>query len=536
MDNAQEDLSEHEVAEIRRQVRHIIASEVFAKSRRLQGFLSYVVEESLAGRGERLNQHDIAQRVFERDESFDPTVDAIVRVEAGRLRTKLREYYLDERPGDGPVITLQRGSYRARFDLGAGQERGLDEAAAASGDAATPSPSRVVPGRTAVNEEPVVVVLPFLNLSSDEEYEYLADGICEDLITDLSALSGVKVIARQSSFAYRGSGLRIQDIAAQLRADYVVEGSVRKAGAHLRINVQLIDATSETHLWAVRKDIPLEDVFVVQEEINQAIAAELKLTIAPGARPPTTNVEAYDYVLLGMKEARRYTDEGIQRSNYCFRRAIDLDEDYAEAIARLSFNHVFRWISGWEKSFTDTVHEGVRLARQASEIGRGSALCQTSLSWSLMWSGQHDEAIAVARLALDLGRSSVDTLERTSLLYSWSRSFTEAGRLLEQAIRLNPLEPYNFQWAMIHFMQGDYGAAIPLLEASLDRNPRFLPSLLYLGASFGLTGQLQARRDVAAEIAANSPDYRLEDERYLAIRFSEDRDRFVRGLKAIGLK
>jgi len=243
--------NEQERSAIRDQLSTVLESALFVHAERLGRFLRFVVEETLAGRADRLNQFAIAIDVFDRDETFDPTIDAIVRVEAGRLRSKLLEYY-DDLGGDDPIrIELPKRSYAATFR----QRSGRDE----SRSAAAAELDREVYARDGLAEttelaEPTIAVLPFVNMSLDPEQEYFADGVTEDLITDLSRLPGIAVISRHSTFTYKGTAATVQQVCEELGANLVLEGSVRKVGNTVRITAQLIDGSSGQHLWAQRYD------------------------------------------------------------------------------------------------------------------------------------------------------------------------------------------------------------------------------------------------------------------------------------------
>ena len=344
--------SEQEEGAIREQLNGVLENVLFAHAERLSRFLKFVVDETLDGRADRLNQYAIAIQVFDRDETFDPSVDVIVRVEAGRLRSKLLEYYAELGREDPIHIELPKRSYAATFQL-----RSL-------GDVSEPSTEPTfdheifsrgdLPGTTKLTE-PTVAVLPFVNMSPDPDQEYFADGVSEDLITDLSKLPGIAVISRQSTLAYKRTAVNVQQVCKELGANLVLEGSVRKVGNKVRITAQLIEGSTGQHLWAHRYDRDLENIFEIQDEVNRNIVSTCCLQFSEGERQKlerrgTDVIDAYDYVLRGMKETQANTLEGSARARYCFERALELDPEYAAAYARLALNHIFRGLSESRKA------------------------------------------------------------------------------------------------------------------------------------------------------------------------------------------
>jgi adenylate cyclase len=265
-----------EIEQIQRHLTCILASFVFAHSHRQSRFLSYIVQATLAGGADRLNQRVIGVEVFDRPDSFDPIVDSIVRVEAGRLRYKLREYYDELGKSDRVYIELPKRSYSVRIRM-------------ASGDAGKHFKSHVSVGplkQLAVEGmlesfqgAPTIAVLPFDSMSGDREQEHLADGITDDLITDLAKLSELSVVARQSVFAYKGSVAGAQRISEELGAGFLLEGNIRRVGNRVRINAQLIDGSSGKYIWGERYDHDMGDIFDLQDEVNRKIVKALRVRL-----------------------------------------------------------------------------------------------------------------------------------------------------------------------------------------------------------------------------------------------------------------
>jgi adenylate cyclase len=250
---------------VRQQLASIVSSPVFISSTRLCRFLTHVVNRTVEGDADSLKEFSIAMEVFDRTSDYDPNIDAIVRVEARRLRAKLKAYYEQEPGRNDPVlIALRPGSYVPIFRLlDTGLRKGQQE----------------VRTETKVTAA-CVAVLPFVNMSPDPEQDYFCDGISEEIISSLTRVAGLKVIARTSAFQFKGMSVDIREVGQRLDADLVIEGSVRKAGDQLRISAQAIQTESGHHLWSETFSRESADVFAIQEEIAQAIAGLVRLHMA----------------------------------------------------------------------------------------------------------------------------------------------------------------------------------------------------------------------------------------------------------------
>jgi TolB-like protein len=270
---------------VRACLERILLSAPFAQSERLQRFLKFVVTETLAGHADRLKGYTIGVEVFDRDPGFDSAIDPIVRVEAARLRAKLREYY-DREGRDDPVrLELPKGGYAVQIE-----ERFLRTVSAPTipisreGEATTVT---VAPHPPPIEDKPSLAVLPFINMSSDAEQGYFADGVTDSLITELSRLPDLFVISRHSSFVYRNMNKRVQEIGQELGVKYLVEGSVRRAGNRVRVTTQLIDAASGRHLWAERFDREVQDILAVEDDVVRRILALLQVKLTAPDRVRT---------------------------------------------------------------------------------------------------------------------------------------------------------------------------------------------------------------------------------------------------------
>src|SRR5262245_1746982 len=329
--------SESDQAAIRHQLDRILNSGPFHQSQRRQRFLEYLVNETLAGRGERLKGYNIALEVFDRPETFDPTVDPVVRIEAARLREKLREYYGTDGQDDPVHIDLPKGTYTPAIEF-----RQVFSPRTARGEvSATQQVSSTVPA---------VAVLPFDDLSSNQNLGYLGDGVAEDIITALSRFPDLVVVARGSSFAYKGKAVDMRQVGKDLGVGYVVEGSVRKEGDKLRIVSQLIDAKTGEHVWAERFDRSGRDPWTLQDEVTGMIVSAM--TGETGAlkqaqyrqawgKGPTT-LEEYDYYLRGHDQFIKYTKEGIERSGEIWKEGLAKFPNSPLLKVKLGWHHMMR--------------------------------------------------------------------------------------------------------------------------------------------------------------------------------------------------
>ena len=310
------------------------------RRQRRQRFLEYLVNETLAGRGERLKGYNVALEVFERPETFDPTVDPLVRIEAARLREKLREYYGTDGQNDPVRIDLPKGTYTPQIEF---RHQSAPQIAREKG-----SPTHQVSSTV-----PSLAVLAFDDLSTDQNLGYLGDGVAEDIITALSRFPDMVVVARSSSFAYKGKAVDVRQVGKDLCVGYVVEGSVRKDGDKLRIVAQLIDAKTGEHVWAERFDRSGMDPWALQDEITGMIVSAM--TGEKGALKQAqyrqawgkdaTTLEEYDYYLRGHEQYMKYTQgdkEGIEQSGEIWREGLAKFPSSPLLRVKLGWHHMMR--------------------------------------------------------------------------------------------------------------------------------------------------------------------------------------------------
>ncbi|MDG4885739.1 adenylate/guanylate cyclase domain-containing protein [Mesorhizobium sp. WSM4887] len=395
-------------------------------------------------------------------------------------------------------------------------------------------------------EKPSIAVLPFDNMSGDPEQGYFADGMVEEIITALSRTRWLFVIARNSSFTYKGRAVDIKQVGRELGVRYVLEGSVRKAASRVRITGQLIDATTGAHLWADRFDGGLEDIFDLQEEVTRsvvgAIAPKLEQAeIERAKRKPTEHLDAYDYYLRGIASLHQLTRESTANALQLFYKAIELDPEFASAYGMAAFCAVMRKANGWMADREQETVETERLALKAVDLGRDDAVALSLGGEALAFVvGDYNSGAAFIDRALALNPN----LATAWLFSGWVRADlgdTEGAlQRLATAIRMSPVDPFMFDMlnavAMAHLLAGRFEEASSWAERSLREKPDFLASLRFAAASYALAGRTEDAQKVVRRILALDPSERISNlAEVVSIRRAADMALFSEGLRKAGL-
>lgn len=344
-------------------------------------------------------------------------------------------------------------------------------------------------------DKPSVAVLPFVNMSGDPEQEYFSDGITEDLITDLSKISGLFVIARQSVFTYKGKSIRLEQVGRELGVRHVLEGSVRKAGNRVRITAQLVDTHTGGHLWAERYDRVLEDIFALQDEVTHKIVESLAVRLTKTdenrlARKYTDNLAAYDLVLRGLEFYFRLNQKDNIQARQIFQKVIAFEPQYALAHSRLGWTYLREWSLGWSNS-TGSLERSSELAKAAIALDDFLSDAHALLAETYLWKKQHDDAIAEAEKAISLDPNNAERMVDLGHVLTWAERPEEAIGWIKKAIRLNPICPHGYLFMLGHayFLLERYSKAIATLSKSIERQPDFFPSRLVLIGCFWRRGQ-----------------------------------------------
>ncbi len=373
--------------------------------------------------------------------------------------------------------------------------------------------SEATSSRPPLPDKPSIAVLPFANLSGDPEQEYFSDGITEDLITDLSKLSGLFVISRNSAFLYKSKAVNPQQVSRELGVRYMLEGSVRKAGNRVRISAQLIDTTTGYHLWADRYDRELQDIFAVQDEVTQKIVAALQVTLTEGEqkrprRPPTNNLDAYEHFLRGLECYWRRTREANTQARRMFERAIELDPDFAAAHAWLGRAYMIEWAFQWSDD-PQIPERAAALAQRAVALDDSLPVAHQTLAYVFLLQKQFAQAIAEAERAMVLEPNDADACVTLGEILSCAGRPQEAVGLVEKALRLDPHYPASYLFALgqAYYLTGRHEEAIAALKRLLTRNPNHPRAHFFLAMVYSEVGRKEEAR---TEIAACGPAYSLE--------------------------
>ncbi len=407
-------------------------------------------------------------------------------------------------------------------------------------DAAMVRPALALP------DKPSIAVLPFANMSGDPEQEYFADGMVEEIITALSRMRWLFVIARNSSFTYKGRAVDVKQVGRELGVRYVLEGSVRKAANRVRITGQLVDTATGAHLWADRFDGGLEDIFDLQDRVTAsvvgAIAPKLEQAeIERAKRKPTESLDAYDYFLRGMAAFNQWTREANSEALSHFQRAFELDPNFASAYGMAARCYVQRKAGGWATDRAHEIAETARLARRAAELGRDDAVALCTAGFALAWVvGDVDDGAALIDRALALNPNLAWAWLFSGWAKVWLGEPEVAIERAARAMRLSPQDPHMFTMqadiACAHFFAGRYDEAWSWAETAVREKPDYGFPTCVAAASAALAGRLAEAEKAMARLRQLMPELRISNLKDLfPIQRSEDFARWAEGLRKAGL-
>ena len=512
--------------EVRAQLDRILHSRAFRNSERLQRFLKFAVECALEGTVDRLKESLLGRFVFDRGSKYDPRTDSIVRVESQRLRKKLREYYEVEGRADPVSIVFKAGSYVPTFVyLTAVYDRRRQ----------TPGEE---PEARLLNRQ-TVAVLPLSNLSADPEQEYFCDGITDDIIYALSRIPGLNVIGHTSVFALKGAAEDLREIGTRLAAGTIVDGSIRKSGNRLKIFAEILDVASGEIRWAETYARTLDGLFTLEEEIAQAVARALQMTLASSASSWVTrgapNMGAYLLYLQGRYTWNRMSADGYQTAAEIFERAISLFPEYAQPYAGLADAYLYLALWGHERpcevlpkaqrsalqalnlnSFLPHAHsalaaatalyewkweEGEGLARRAIELEPSYSFGQQIYGWCLLARGESDQAVACFERSVALDPLSARAHRTLGWALHIQRQPSNAEKWIEAALVLDR-EPVETRYLLAQVYLSDRRFEAALEQArQCQTDPPYPLSLGVLGACLACLNHRNEALEILAKLS-----------------------------------
>ncbi|PCJ36087.1 MAG: hypothetical protein COA93_01955 [Alphaproteobacteria bacterium] len=516
------------------QLDHILASETFKNKNRIHRFLRYVVEEYLEGRSHLIKGYSLGLEVFDKDETFDPQSDAIVRVEAGRLRRLLEHYYMEEGFARAISISLPKGSYAPKIELS---------------DLSSPPPKKdpVFSAAAAPPTGPAIAVLPFENLSGAPSQDIFCDGITEEIINHLSFSPSLYVISRRTTSQYKGKAIDIRRLAEEWEAHYILEGSIRTAGDNLRVSAQLLNAATAAVVWSENYDRKLnpENLIDVQDEIAAHVAATIgdtygavmRRSAVDMKRSSTEYMEAYRSMLLLHDYLFELSPKTHLKARNSLEEAVKIDPNYPDAWAGLAFLA----LDEYRFSFNVRTKDPLELARKYAEKAIGLS-AKYSIAWYAMTiinfhKGHIDKFEDNIRMGLSIAPNSPAILADSGVYLCLLGKLDEGLSLVKKAMDLNPQHPGWCRFALCHdhYIRGDYHKAIEqvrFIETPDWFWPHALQAILY--AKLGHKKEAEISRENVLRLYPGFPK-NAEKECRKWFRREEDFIKYLDGLRGAGL-
>ena len=512
--------SPSEVESISQQVNILAASSIFAQTERLVQFLRYVVEETLAGNGEQINQYALAMELYNRDESFDPATDSIVRVDAGRLRTKLREYYDTDGQTDSVQFELPKGKYTVKIHLDSTVSGNRSSEKIADINSTIDTSAKTIPTTPGKFS---IVVLPLEVYSQDSQDQELADGITTEIIDELGR-AAVEVVSRRSAFVYKGQNKDARDVGRELGVNYVLEGSLRKAGNRVRVAVALIDAHNGRQIWSETYDREIGDLFELQDAIGSAIAAVLggalwRAATEGAQHVPSENLDAAGLVHRAAQftfiYSQRIFEEGEQLAN----RALELDPDLGHAYTLIAFFLAHKVVNCWTDRPEEVRQEALAAADRALELAPND-------SWVLSWNaellgfmGEPQKAVSLMEHALTLEPGNLINKGFLGCALARVGRAEEGLAHIETAFELSPRDHYGPPWhvysSWAYAQLGRYEEAEEAAHNAIEIVGTVpLMWMAYINA-LAKNGKLEEAQTALAELRSLCPQLTLEHQEWI---------------------
>ncbi len=392
-------------------------------------------------------------------------------------------------------------------------------------------------------DKPSIAVLPFVNMSDDPKQEFFSDGMTEEIITALSKVPNLFVIARNSTFTYKGKPVKVKQVSEELGVRYVLEGSVQKSGDRVRITAQLIDALSGHHLWAERYDRELRDIFALQDEITMKVITALQVELTAGEMAGmiakgTKNLDAFIMYMQACELWNRANRERSAQAKKILEEAVGLDPEYSRLYMGLATTHIADVWFGTTESPDQSLARAFEFAPKAISLDNSNAAAHGMLGYVYMMKRQYDKAIAEAEWAVSLDPNSAENIYLLGMVLNYAARPEEAIPYLQNAIRLNPLPPaiYFIQLAISYRDSGQYEEAIKASKKALRREPNTQFPYIHMAVSYIRLGQEKKARAAAAEILRINPKFSLERYAKMLPFPQPEADRVIEDLRKAGLK
>jgi adenylate cyclase len=393
-------------------------------------------------------------------------------------------------------------------------------------------------------DEPSIAVLPFDNLSGDPQQDYFSDGLSDQLITNLSKVPHLFVIARNSTFTYKGKPVKVQKVAEDLGVRYVLEGSVQMTADRIRVTAQLIDAVKGHHLWAESYDRDLKDIFAVQDKITLEILKALQVKLTGGEKvrlmgQGTENLEAYQKCLQGLDQLQRISKEGTILARKLAEEAMTIDPEYAVPYRIQGWSHFNDARFGWSPSRAESFKQAVALAQKAIELDDTQAGAHALISVLYMFKRQYEEAIAAVNRAVSISPNGAHFYAFKAIILNYAGRPEEAIELAKKAMRLSPVYPgwFLYQLGLAYRLTGQYDQAIETLKRCRAHNPEDIRSYTELVIVYSQLGQMEEAQSLVSEILKKKPKFSLKG--YAKSRFFKDPAHIegeLEALRKVGLK
>jgi len=367
-------------------------------------------------------------------------------------------------------------------------------------------------------DKPSIAVLPFTNMSGDPGQEYFSDGLTEQIINGLCKVSNLFVIARNSSFAYKGKSVSVKQIAKELGVRYILEGSVQRAGNHVRITAQLIDATTDYHMWSENYDRDLEDIFELQDEITMKLISVMDVQLIYGEQARlwegivTKNIRAYEMCMKSFNFYHRFTKHDVLQARECAKEAISLDDEYPLAHVVLGLTHWVDLFASWSEDPIESYQQMELCANKALSLTKSLDMTYVLLGLIQLIQRNHDKAINYEEIAVKLNPNGAAALVSLAFVLVWSGRSKEAISMAHRALRLNPIPQggYYVTLGLAYRNAGEYEKALKVYESIIKENSESIIGYLGIAASYSLLGHYEEANNAIKEALRIEPTYSID--------------------------